>query len=293
MKAKEVAAALGNPSREGRGWRCRCPIHDGVSLNVADGDGGRLLVTCWADCDSADILAELRHRGLIPGKSGDEPAEYRPRRHLTERPSDEPARVAQAIAIWHQARDPRGTPVERYLAGRSLSLPTDAAEVIRFHPRCPFKGEAVPAMVSLLRDIATDEPCGVHRTALLPSGEDRDRERGKAMLGRASGAAIKLTPDADVTMGLHIAEGIETALALLALDLRPAWAVCSAIGISRFPVVSGIGALTISVDHDQNGTGDRTARECAAAWHAAGREVRLIRSPIVGEDVADLIMRAS
>jgi len=47
----------------------------------------------------------------------------------------------------------------------------------------------------------------------LPDGSDRDREAGKAMLGRATDAAIKLAPDDEVTFGLGIAEGIETALA--------------------------------------------------------------------------------
>lgn len=59
MTARETATALGGARREGRGWRCRCPVHDGVSLNVADGDRG-LLVHCWAGCDPADILAALR-----------------------------------------------------------------------------------------------------------------------------------------------------------------------------------------------------------------------------------------
>jgi putative DNA primase/helicase len=74
--------------------------------------------------------------------------------------------------------------------------------------------------------------------------------------------------------------------------MAPAWAVCSSGGISGFPVLAGIEALTISVDHDPNGVGDRAAAECAKAWRAAGRDVRMIRSPIAGEDAADLIRRA-
>jgi hypothetical protein len=36
MSAAEIALALGDARREGRGWRCRCPLHNaaGVSLSI-------------------------------------------------------------------------------------------------------------------------------------------------------------------------------------------------------------------------------------------------------------------
>ena len=51
MSAADIAHALGDARREGRGWRCRCPLHQGRSLTLRDGDGGRVLVTCWGGCD--------------------------------------------------------------------------------------------------------------------------------------------------------------------------------------------------------------------------------------------------
>ena len=54
--------------------------------------------------------------------------------------------------------------------------------------------------------------------AIMPDGSNPKR-----MLGRAAGAAIKLSADADVTMGLGIAEGIETALSILSAGWRPVW----------------------------------------------------------------------
>src|SRR6202040_4048401 len=66
VRAAEIAAQLGDARREGRGWRCRCPIHDGVSLVITNGRDGRILVRCWGGgCDPRDILAELRRRGLL------------------------------------------------------------------------------------------------------------------------------------------------------------------------------------------------------------------------------------
>jgi hypothetical protein len=42
--AQKIASALGDAQREGRGWRCRCPLHGGRSLVIGDGKRGRLLV---------------------------------------------------------------------------------------------------------------------------------------------------------------------------------------------------------------------------------------------------------
>ena len=84
MSAAEVAHALGDARREGRGWRCRCPLHQGRSLRLRDSDGGCVLVTCWGGCDRLDVLAELRRRGLLDGQ--------------------DVARTTRAFAIWHEAR---------------------------------------------------------------------------------------------------------------------------------------------------------------------------------------------
>jgi hypothetical protein len=180
-----------------------------------------------------------------------------------------------AATIWREGRDPVGTMVERYLASRKLTLPPDPGEVLRFHPACPFKDKKAPAMIALFTDAITNQPRGIHRTALLPDGSGRDRTIGKMMLGGSDGAAraIKVSPDADVTMGLGIAEGIETALAVMSYGWLPVWAVGSAGAIGTFPVLAGIDELTIFADIDENRTGMREAEKCAKRWSEAGRLV--------------------
>lgn len=283
--AEAIATALGDATREGRGWRCRCPIHGGVSLNVADGSDGRLLVHCWVGCDPLAVLAELRGLGLSGGRSGDQQQVGRPRPtvHLTDTPSTE----GYARAIWGETVSASGTVVEAYLTGRGLALPPRHDETLRFHPACAFKGECIPAMVALFRDVVTDEPCGVHRTALLPDGSDRDRKRGKAMLGRTRGAAIKLCPDDEVTMGLGLAEGVETGLRLMALGWRPIWAAGSTSGMAPFPPLPGINELTIFADADSNGAGLKAARECGRRWFDAGRRATIRMPRVVGADWGD------
>jgi hypothetical protein len=65
MSAPAIAAALGDAHREGRAYRCRCPLHGGRSLLLRDGIGGVVLATCWGGCDRLAVLAELRRRGLL------------------------------------------------------------------------------------------------------------------------------------------------------------------------------------------------------------------------------------
>src|SRR5687767_1574828 len=114
MTAVKIAAALGGARREGPGWRCRCPLHVGRSLDVSDGREGRLLIRCWGGgCAPADILAELRRLGLLDGEADHRPA---PIPACPDR-DDDNKRIAWARRIWDAARDARASPVARYLAG--------------------------------------------------------------------------------------------------------------------------------------------------------------------------------
>lgn len=284
MSAKEIAAALGDATREGHDWRCRCPVHDGVSLTLRDGKEGQLVVKCFAGCEARDVLAAIRRRGLA---SGDAPEA----RSLSSRhpEPDKADKIGLALSTWRQSVDARGTLVERYLAARGLELGANHFEVIRFHHACPFKGQRVPAMVALFRDVLTDRPCGIHRTPLLLDGSDRDRVLDKAMLGRSRGAAIKLCPDHGVELGLGLSEGIETGLKVMARGWRPVWACGSTSILAPFPVLPGIEELTIFADHDANGAGQRAARQCGDRWAEAGRLATIRLPRVTGSDWADVV----
>ena len=198
---------------------------------------------------------------------------------------DEVERIARAMSYWNRSKDPRGTIVETYLASRCIALPEGVAgEVIRFcaGPRM---------MIALLRDIRTNEPCGIHRTFLTAEGAKIE----KKMLGRAKGAVIKLSPDDDVSHGLHVGEGIETCLSGMYLDFAPAWALGSAGAIDTFPVLAGIESLTIFRERKDTGELDKAnvsaSASCAGRWLEAGREV-LFATPQHG-DLNDVLQAAS
>lgn len=205
--------------------------------------------------------------------------------------ADHTARIARAVAIWGEGVDAHDTVVERYLTSRGLDLP-EGAEVLRYHPRCPWRDETenrtmyVPAMVAALRQIQDDVITGIHRTRLTPEGAKVDRR----MLGLASSAAVKLDADDTVTTGLTIGEGVETVQAARQLGFRPGWALGSAGAIAAFPILGGIESLTILAEHDD--ANRRAADACAGRWHAAGREV-IVVEPTTGSDILDAMRGAA
>ena len=192
-------------------------------------------------------------------------------------------RLDFALRLWSEASDPRGTVVADYLSSRNLTLPDEVAcSVIRFHPTLKYNGNTFGGMVALFRDIQTNLPCGVHRTFLDAQGGKLDR----AMLGRVKQSAIKIDADENVTMGLTIGEGFETCLAAWLAGFRPIWAVGSAGGIAKFPVLAGIEAITILGEVEDGGANHRASQACAARWIEAGQEA-FIATPLVGDDLND------
>jgi hypothetical protein len=202
-----------------------------------------------------------------------------------QKPSD-----SRALEIWSAAVPIHGTIAETYLANRNI-MSNDA---LRFHPRCPFRLEDgstafLPAMVGLFRDIVTDKPAGIHRTAIRPEGSRKADIPGlgnpKKMLGPAKGAGIKLSPDDEVLEGLGICKGIETGLSIVGAGWRPIWALGSAGAVAAFPLLAGVESLTIFADRDLAGI--KAARECQGRWLEAGRECRILAPPVDGHDWND------
>jgi putative DNA primase/helicase len=199
------------------------------------------------------------------------------------------ATVPFARAIWSEGVPALGTPVERYLASRGLTLPRNAP--LRFHPACARDKERLPAMIALMTDPVTAEPVGVHRTFLRPDGSGKADGQAKMMLGGAG--IIRLVPDEEVALGLGLAEGIETALSVIqGAGWSPVWAAGNAGAIGAFPVLPGVECLTLFADNDANGAGTKAARTCAERWAAAGREA-IVHCPPPGTDWNDVVRSAA
>jgi putative DNA primase/helicase len=196
----------------------------------------------------------------------------------------------RAAALWRKAVPIVDTVAERYLARRGIvGLPVGVdGAVLRFHPACPFGDKRVSCMLAIMRDIRTDEPRAIYRTALTPTAE----KIGRMALGPKTGAAVKLSPDEHVTQGLAIGEGVETVLSGMQLGFCPAWALGDAEAVENFPVISGIEALNILVDNDASGRGQSAALECSARWTEAGREVFRVIPDRCGDDMNEVVQRS-
>lgn len=281
MGAEAVTRQLGGAWR-GRSGRAPCPICAG-KLQVKDGEVG-LLAWCYgAGCSFSTIVRELRNRGLV----GDAPRPMSPR----PPPRVRPPPADDLMAMWHRCRlVEHGSVAAIYLLRRGCALPHPDGD-LRWAPvlRHP-SGHVGLALVGLVTHVETAVPMTAHRTWVASDGS------GKAALERPrllwpglpkAGGCIRLWPDAEVTMGLCVAEGVESALAA-ARGFGSAWAALDAGNLAEFPMLAGIDALTIVADHDA--AGRAAAERCAARWAAAGREVRVWRvgAPAQqGSDIAD------
>lgn len=302
MSARSFARALGGDAC-GRYVLCPGPGHSPqdrslkVSFDPRAPDG--FLVHSFAKDGWRECRDYVKDRlGIVSAPGHERGRTYR--REVSTEMSAKSFRTSdadystRALDLWKEAVVPGGTVVETYLAGRGLALPADTVgAAIRFHPACPFRLKdgttaKLPAMLGLMRDIITDEPRGVHRTALKPDGSGKaemsDGTNPKKMLGPSKGAAVKLTSDEDVTAALGIGEGIESALTVLCGGWRPVWAALSAGTIAAFPVLPGVECLTVFADNDASGTGLASAQECQARWGEAGRECDIIMPAGIGRD---------
>jgi putative DNA primase/helicase len=274
-----------------------------VTPSIASPNG--FLVHSFAGDDSIVCLDYVRARLGLPVFCPGAPQKPAPgARHGApcHKGSDKPAKAAtespdnskRAMAIWGESRDPRGSLVEAYLRLRRLEFPDDAAgEAIRFHPACWFGTKRFPAMICLVRNIVTNKPQGIHRTALMPDGTavKRNGKTFRLTLGPMSGGAIKLDPDDDVTQGLCIGEGVETCLSGRQMGYRPVWAVGLG-GITKFPVLPGIDGLTIFGERDEKEQNEKAIQKCAGRWLEAGIET-LTAWSLVGNDLNDEVKVAS
>lgn len=148
-----------------------------------------------------------------------------------------------------------------------------------------------PSLVAPITDFRdAAQVLGLQFTLLNPDGTKLDRKFMKG--SRPTGGVIRLVEDAEVTDRLGLAEGVESALAVMTSFARsgyvvpPVWSALNAGNLTRLPVLPAIEVLNIFADNDASGVGQRAAAELALTWRAAGREV-LISSPSEGGDWND------
>ena len=192
--------------------------------------------------------------------------------------------------LWRSTRALSGTALA-YLKHRYCRNPLPGSH-LRWIPDLKHpSGHVGPALVALVTDAVTCKPITLHRTWITRSGKAGvDPPRLLLRGHRKQGGVIRLWPDDEVTLGLGIAEGIETALSL-AWAHAPAWACIDAGNLSSFPVLEGIESLVIAADHDSAGLD--AAEACARRWHRAARDCVLWVPKALNADMNEVVSNAA
>jgi Toprim domain-containing protein len=278
-----------------------------VSLHPRAPDG--FLVHSFAGDDWMTCRDYVRQRlGLPPWEPGDEQDRRVPPQHLRDfdrmsadseadhrraLDKDDIDRITRAAKLFAEAQDPRGTVAESYLNSRALDLPDDlAGNVLRFHPRCPWRNEntgrtdRIPVLLAAFRSVDDNAITGVHRIRL--DQPQRWPKTERRMLGIVHRAAVKLAPIANGT--LAVGEGVETCMAAQQLDVKPAWALGSVGAITFFPIIESVRKLIVLRESGE--ASRKAANHCSDRWLRTGRRVQFAVSDI-GSDANDALMAVS
>jgi Toprim domain len=268
-----------------------------VTISAAAPEG--FLAFSHAGDDFAECRDHVKARLGIDRRQQENRPQTPPRRP-TQPPRDDD-RDTRALILARQIafelRPILGSPGETYLRDVRKIVTSAIEDVLErtdgvgWHPAVYFNepghalhGRKLGCIVGVMTDPITAMPTGGISRTYIHEGQKVTKAKS---LGPAG--IVRLSLDEDVLERLHIAEGLETALAGMSKGLRPMWATGSTAIMAKFPVLSGIKALTIIADHDANGAGERAAAAVASRWREAGKEARVWRPKSIG-DLNDILI---
>ncbi|WP_068318939.1 DUF7146 domain-containing protein [Polycladidibacter hongkongensis] len=230
--------------------------------NCRGAGGGNSPINLVMHCQSVDFKAacEILTGEKPPSGEGtwDEAAQERAQerkraaekkalRAAEEQAQKEANTTEYAAKLWGEAQPITGTPAERYLRGRGLPQLL-WPESLRYHPalRYPQLGK-LPALICRVDDSFGDLT-GIWRIFITQEGQKAEVPSAKLGLGPVSGGAVRL---GEAVQGeVCLAEGVETALAVLALTGRVCWSCLSTSGLQNFDPPLDIESVRIYGDGD-------------------------------------------
>ena len=285
----DVVARFGlRLKRQGRELVGPCPVCGGNDRFAVHPTKG--LWNCRHCVRGGGAIALLRHvegcsfREAVAALGGVDSA--RGRRAPPQSTANDYRMLSVAVRIWDQAVA-LGPEAIAYFERRGIDIDAVPEQGgLRWLAQCPWESGTKPCVVGRYTTATDNEPRGILRRPI-------DGGKPKA-LGPTAGCVIRLWPDDAVDIGLVLGEGVETSLAAATRIehrgtlLQPAWAAGSAGNMAKFPVLAGIEALTLLVDHDESGAGQRAAEECASRWETVA-DVTLITPTNLGADFNDWI----
>jgi putative DNA primase/helicase len=214
-----------------------------------DGEGGKLLLRCFAGCEFGDIMDALKHRGL----HNDNRVQRRDAPRIVTK--IEPDEIA--LDIWRLSEPIEGTSAEEYLWRRGITL------------KLPSLGYYRGSLVA-----AVHQPYG-GITAIQKTPIKADLHRGhRTTKGPLGNGAVRLGA-AQRIMG--IAEGVETALSAMMLTGMSIWACLGSKRMHQVELPPLVEHVHIFADNDIPGF--EAAHRTRDVHHALGRDVTIRRPP--------------
>ena len=242
-----------------------CPFHKEKNQSFSLTPNGDRFI-CFGCGESGDIFDFLKH---VEGLDLKEAITFLDENVAPSTPIRKPAaprhneyqaqRTKAALAIWKGSGPAQGTPVERYLRGRGITIPIPPT--IRYHPnlRHTPSGLMFDAMV-----VAVQGPdrkiTSVQRTYLrinLSGVFKANLSNPKKTLGPIGDGAARLGPAGSI---LGLAEGIETALSAMEIFDIPCW-VALGSRLDRVCLPEEVKEVVLFADNGAAGTEAATKAE--------------------------------
>lgn len=290
-----------------------CPVHggkDGFRLfKNWEEDGGGICNTCGTFTDGFELIKWLRGwsfkevlaqvNEVINGKIIKPIMCLRPAPAVKKLYDD---KLFTKLAHLWQAAVPlvetEAAPARKYLASRGIEV-FDVPS-LRYYPALPYYEGKVeqgryPVILGLF---LSPEKQGVtlHRIYITQDGRKAPVESAKKTLPipdglHLSGSAIRLGPAGS---SLGVAEGVETALAVMTATGQVCWATTTAGLLEKVVLPPQVKRITIWADNDESNTGLKSAFELAERLVKEGRkaEIKIPKRPPGHKtwDWADLLL---
>ncbi|MEO1767962.1 DUF7146 domain-containing protein [Thiobacter aerophilum] len=273
----EILAALApqlQPALDRMGRHVPCPVHGGRDgyrvFKDVDVTGGSVCNTCgvfadgfatlmwangWDFSTALKAVAECLNGARSARSARPAPSATRPEPVKGE--DDE--KLRQSLNhVWNESvpiSDRDAEPARLYLARRGISI--RPPEALRFHPSLAYyDGDKVvgtfPAIIAMVSG-AQGNPVTIHRTYLTRDGQKAPVESPKKLMGypkdrKLIGGAIRLVDPGSV---LAVAEGLETALAVMEGTGLPVWCAVNALLLENFVPPARVERVIVFADKDR------------------------------------------
>ena len=283
-----ILAALApelRPALDRVGRHVPCPVHGGKDgyrvFKDVEETGGSVCNTCgrfpdgfatlmWINgWDFPTTLKEVADTLRV----GSHAAKPRVARPAPPKGGDDERHRMVLNRVWNETipiTDRDAEPARLYFARRGLSIAPPAS--LRFHPRLAYfdgghKVGDFPCVVAMVQD-RNDKPVTVHRTYLTNDGHKAPVKSPRKLMSypadrQLTGGAIQLVERGHV---LAVAEGLETALAVMEGTGFPVWCAVNAYLLENFVPPGGVGRVLVFADKDRpttqhpKGHGQKAAR---------------------------------